>query len=244
MPCRRLLPIGLLSRSLRLVAWSRPSPAASRWRPSARWRRARARRSPGSTTTSYFQSRSESRSFSSVIIFMYLQIAVLGRARSACRAPPSQPVEDAGLGRDEEAALRRAARVVDHALGREDVRPLVGERHRLAGAAALGMDEQLRVGSSRCQRSMSSGRMPAWTWHSPEPDVQLAPRDLLEPETEEHVGQEQDLAVGRDRLDDGLRVAGRAAVVRLGLHLGRRVDVRDDDRARVLAPSRRAAAPP
>ena len=37
-----------------------------------------------------------------------------------------------------------------------------------------------------------------------------------------------------NRLDDRLRVSGRAAVVALGLHLGGRVHVGDDDRARVL----------
>ncbi len=65
------------------------------------------------------------------------------------------------------------------------------------------------------------------------PHHQLAARDLLEPETEEEVGQEQDLLIGRDRLDHAARVAGGAAVVALGLHLGARVDVRDDDGPRV-----------
>ena len=66
------------------------------------------------------------------------------------------------------------------------------------------------------------------------PDPQLAPRDPLEPEPEVHVREEQDLAVGRDRLDHGPRVARGAAVVGLGLHLRGRVHVRDDDRAGML----------
>ena len=83
---------------------------------------------------------------------------------------------------------------VDHPLGREDVRAPVAERHALARAAALGMDEQLGV---RCLR------LPALDVLRPdagvdvalaEPDPELAARHLLEPEAEEHVGQEQDLA--------------------------------------------------
>ena len=51
---------------------------------------------------------------------------------------------------------------------------------------------------------------------------------------EEHVGAEEDLRVGGDRVHDLDRVARRAAVVALGLHLGRRVDVRHDHRAGML----------
>ena len=67
-----------------------------------------------------------------------------------------------------------------------------------------------------------------------EPDPELAAGDALEPETEKEVGQEEDLLVGRDRLDHADGVAGGAAVVALRLHLGSRVHVRDDDRTGVL----------
>ena len=67
-----------------------------------------------------------------------------------------------------------------------------------------------------------------------EPDRQLAAGHLLEPEAEVHVRQEEDLLLRRDRLDHRLRVARRAAVVALRLHLGGRVHVGHDDRARVL----------
>ena len=70
------------------------------------------------------------------------------------------------------------------------------------------------------------------------PDVQRAPELPLDERAEEHVRSEQDLRVGavlaQDVLDDGDGVRGRHAVVRHRLDLGRRVDVHDGDRARVL----------
>src|SRR6266508_199563 len=61
------------------------------------------------------------------------------------------------------------------------------------------------------------------------PDVQLPARDLLEPEPEVQIRQEQDLAVARDCFDYRFRVARRAAVIRLRLDRSRRVDVGDHD---------------
>ena len=66
------------------------------------------------------------------------------------------------------------------------------------------------------------------------PDLHLAAGDPLEVGAEEHVGQKQDVAVGRHGLDHCARVAGGAAVVRERLHLGGRVHVADDDGAGVL----------
>ena len=131
-------------------------------------------------------------------------------------------------------SLRRAAREVDHPLGREDVGALVRERHRLARAAALGMDEQLGVGRLGLPALDVGGPDAGVDVALAEPDPQLAAGHPLEPEAEVEVGQEEDLPVGRDRLDHRPRVPGGAAVVALGLHLGGRVDVGDDDRARVL----------
>ena len=139
-----------------------------------------------------------------------------------------------GLGRDHEPLLRRAAGEVDHRLGREDVRAVVPERHRLARAAAFRVDEQLGVGRVGLPALDVRGTDAGVNVAFAEPDLQLAPGDALEPEAEVHVGQEQDLAIGRDRLDHRPRVAGGAAEVAFGLHLGTRVHVGDDDRARVL----------
>ena len=77
--------------------------------------------------------------------------------------------------------------------------------------------------------------MPACTWHSPiQMCMFVAAGDPLDVRAEELVGQEQHLAVGRDRLDDLDGVGRRAADVGLGLHLGGGVDVGDDDGAGVL----------
>src|SRR5439155_1596173 len=108
------------------------------------------------------------------------------------------------------------------------------ERHALARAAALRVDEQLGVRRLSLP-ALDVGRTDAGVDVAfPEPDGQLSTRHALEPDAEEHVGQEEDLAILRDRLDHGLCVSGGAAVVALRLHLGSRIHVRDDDRARVL----------
>ena len=67
----------------------------------------------------------------------------------------------------------------------------------------------------------------------PHVDV-LAARHAADVGAEEHVGQKEDLPVGGNRVHDLDRVARRAAVVALGLDLGGRVHVGDDDRARML----------
>jgi hypothetical protein len=168
----------------------------------------------------------------------HLHVAALGVVAHGLEPLPRrfllEAVEDPGLGCDQEALLRRALGEVDHLLGREDLRPLVAERHRLARAAALGMDEQLGVGRFRLP-ALDVGRADARVDVAlPEPDRELPAGHLLEPEAEVHVRQEQDLLLRRDRLDHGLRVAGGAAVVALRLHFRRGVHVGDDDRARVL----------
>src|SRR5207248_5046871 len=110
----------------------------------------------------------------------------------------------------------------------------VPERHRLAGAAALGVDEQVGVGRLVLP-ALDVGRTdPGVDVTLAEPDRELAADHLLEPEAEVHVRQEEELLLRRDRLDHGLRVPGRAAVVALGLHLRRRVHVGHDHGARVL----------
>jgi hypothetical protein len=68
----------------------------------------------------------------------------------------------------------------------------------------------------------------------PRPDPEPTTGDLLEPQAEVEIGQEQDLALGRDGLDDRSGVARCAAIVGFGLDRGGRVDVRHDDGVRVL----------
>ena len=114
------------------------------------------------------------------------------------------------------------------------MRLLVPERHALARAAALGVDEELRVRGVGLPARDVLRTDPGVDVALAHPDPELPARDLLEPEPEEHVGEEEDLGVLGDRLDDALRVPGRAAVVALRLHLGRRVHVGDDDRPGIL----------
>ncbi len=155
----------------------------------------------------------------------------------------AQAVQDARLGRDAQPRRVGLAGVSDHALGRQDVGPVVGERHRLAGAAALGVDQQVGgrvLGRHPVDVLGPDARMDVALAH---PDGQLAAGDPFQPQAQEHVRQEQDLAVGGDGIDDRLGIARRAAVVRLGLHRGRGVDVRHDDRIGVLRLPGHAAAP-
>ena len=62
----------------------------------------------------------------------------------------------------------------------------------------------------------------------------VASRHASHVRAEEHVRQKENLFVRRDRIHDFDGVARRAAVVALGLHFRRRVDVRDHDGAGVL----------
>ncbi len=54
------------------------------------------------------------------------------------------------------------------------VRPLANAIAWLAQPHS-GCTSSSASGASRCQRSMSAGRMPAWTWHSPIQIVSLRP---------------------------------------------------------------------
>ena len=67
------------------------------------------------------------------------------------------------------------------------------------------------------------------------PDVHVRATGLaLHVRTEELVGEEEDLTIGGDGVDDVDGVRRRAADVGLGLHRGRGVDVRHDDGTGVL----------
>ena len=82
----------------------------------------------------------------------------------------------------------------DHPLGREDVRLAVSERHALARAAAFGVDEELGV-RRLLLPALDVARADAGVDVAlAHPDPELAARDLLEPEPEVHVREEQDLA--------------------------------------------------
>ncbi len=146
----------------------------------------------------------------------------------------AEAVQDARLGRDAQPGSVGLPGVADHALGRQDVGPVVGERHRLAGATALGMDQQVRGRVLRRHPVDVLGPDAGMDVALAHPDGQLATRDPLQPEAQEHVRQEQDLAVGGDGIDDRLGVARRAAIVRLCLHRRRGVDIGHDHRIRVL----------
>ena len=154
----------------------------------------RARGDVGGNVHLVLVSRSESRSFSSVIIFMYRQIARSETASKRlsgaslarrCRIPVSVATRKRPFGE----CLREA----DHPLGREDVRALVSERHALARAAALGMHEQLgvgRVGLPALDVVRPDAGVDVALAH---PDRQLAAGDPLDPDPEEQVRQEEDL---------------------------------------------------
>ena len=70
------------------------------------------------------------------------------------------------------------------------------ERHRLARAAALGMDEQLRVRGLRLPALDVGGPDAGVHVALADPDRQLAAGHPLEPEAEVEVRQEEDLLVG------------------------------------------------
>ena len=87
-----------------------------------------------------------------------------------------EPVDDPGLGRDEEALLRRRAsrsRSSSRSRGSASARcrtPSPGSRSRTPDGRAARRRAP-RPASARCR----PGRMPAWTWHSPSQIVSLRP---------------------------------------------------------------------
>ncbi len=101
-------------------------------------------------------------------------------------------------------------------------------------------------GCSSRVRAMSSGLIPAWTWHSPSQMWKRprrsgsstrpvsrstkAPSHMSGPKRISGLGT----VLGPDVADDVDRVGRGDAVVGLGLDLGRGVDVHDDDRAGML----------
>ena len=131
-----------------------------------------------------------------------------------------------------------------HALGREEVGLLgidvaAGDvLHDLGGAAALGVDQEVHLGVLLAQLVDRRGPDAGVHVALAVPDLQIAAGLLGDVGAEPHVRAEQDLGVVtvllEDVLDDAHGVARRAAVVGLGLDLGRGVDVHHDDRARVL----------
>ncbi len=72
----------------------------------------------------------------------------------------------------------------------------------------------------------------------PEPEVEMPARLMFDVQAEEHVGQEEHLALGRDRPHDVDRVGRRAAIVGLRFHRGVGVDIGDDDPVGVLGAPR------
>ena len=172
--------------------------ALTRSRPSGRSRRARARRLVGHRD----HVLPVAQRVAQLLERDHLHVAadrLLGdRLEALLRRLLVQAVDDPGLGRDEEPLLRRrCAKLIIPSVERMCVL-LVAERHALARAAALGMDEELRVRARPpASASMSCGRMPAWTWHSPIQIRSLRPVTFSSQSPRNMSGQEQDLACPR-----------------------------------------------
>src|SRR5581483_61685 len=67
------------------------------------------------------------------------------------------------------------------------------------------------------------------------PNVHRSTGDPLEMCSEKHVRAEEDFSILWNASDDCFCIAARTTVVRLGLDLSTRVDIRHDDRVRILA---------
>ena len=165
------------------------------------------------------------------------------RVEALVRRLLAQPVQDAGLGRDHE--LRARARLRARCTIPSVESTCVVARRVPASSTAAYMHWLAQPHSGWISRSASgplvaaslatsSGRMPAWTWHSP---GQIF---ILRPVTRSRYAPRN--MSGRNRISRSAGtasitcagVARRAAVVRQRLHLGGRVDVADDHGARVL----------
>ncbi len=163
-----------------------------------------------------------------------------------------QRVEHSVLGGDDEAAVRVLFDVLQHPRGGEHVDALGIDvaggdvLHRLGGAAALGVDQELGLGVLGPGLGDVAGADAGVDVALAVPDVEAgAPLGIvvqaglaLDEGAQPHVRPEEDLrlrpVLGPDVLDHLDRVGGGAAVVGLGLHLGRGVDVHDHQRPGVL----------
>ena len=129
----------------------------------------------GGTLTSNLRSRSESRSFGSVIIFMYLHTA-FGLAGGQPRPwrGLAHRVEHPGLGGDDEVAVGMLADVARAFPRCENMwtppsamSPAATYSMHWVAQPHSGWIRNSASGRSARMRLMSSGLIPAWTWHSP-----------------------------------------------------------------------------
>src|SRR6185312_676758 len=131
--------------------------------------------------------------------------------------------------------------LADHALGRGDVQSIgadVAPTHgvdELTRAATLGMNQHLCLGVFRTRliQHVRTYALVDVTLSHPylDPPLRPHPADVA---AEEEVGQEENPLVFRDGVDDIEHVAAGAAVVQLGFHLRRGIDVAHGDVPRKL----------
>ena len=141
---------------------------------------------------------------------------------------------------DHEAARGRDPGAPHHLLGRHDLRAASGDVtfglgvvHRARHAAALRMHQKLCVGILDAALLQHLAREPGVHVTLTHPDVELPAGDFAQVIAEKHVREKEDGDVGRERADDRDRVPRSAAVVRLGLHVGRGIHVGDHDAVRM-----------
>ncbi len=162
--------------------------------------------------------------------------ALVGRVESAAGIFAAQPVKNPHFGSDDELIRVADRRTLDHPFGRKDLNALgfhVAGRHGLEHArraAALRVHEKFRV---RVQRALLADVFRRYagvhmTLAHPHEHV-LPASHPAHVRAEEHVGQEENLAIGGDRIHDFHRVSRRTAVVAFRLHVSTRVDVRNDN---------------
>ena len=175
---------------------------------------------------------------------MYLHIAVrligMKRLSGFCL----ERVQHARLGSDDELLRIGLTRVVEHATGREHVAVCAGdvaggdELHYRGRAPALRMKiRNSALGWAARRSAMSSALMPACTWHSPSRRALgglVLRRPYAPPRNTSGRNSISRSAGIERRCSNVYRVPRRAAIIALGFHFSRRVDVRDDDRARVF----------
>ena len=124
----------------------------------------------------------------------------------------AQRVEHPGLGRDDRGARRGARSARSASIPPVESMCTPSASTSPAATYSITLVEQphsgwIRKSAPGCAARtalMSSGLIPAWTWHSPSHTCIGAPERLLDVGAEEHVGAEQDLGVRR-------RARGRCA---------------------------------
>src|SRR5437867_8862087 len=146
-------------------------------------------------------------------------------------------MQNTRLRRHQELLSVRLARMPDHSLCREHVRQTIvnvslpSQVQELRHTPAFRMDQELGTPVLVKLLVHDLGCNARVHMTLARPDLHSSSRLILDIRSEEHVREKQNLTVPWNTIHNPDRVARRANIITLSLHLGSRIDVRHHSRA-------------